>query len=291
MNYIGRFAPSPTGPLHLGSLYTALASYLDAKANKGKWLVRIEDIDPPREIKGASKAQLKSLLAHGLQWDEEVLYQSLQSVRYNNIINALLEKNQAFACQCSRQQLKDFNGFYPGYCHKESFTQTNNKAIRLYSAALNIHFNDDILGLMHADTLPTDLHRDFVIKRRDELFAYQLAVVADDIHQGITHIMRGADILDSTFKQLTLYKALEHTPPSYSHLPVINADNGQKLSKQNLAPAIDDKQNCANLLSCLKLLQQPLPTNSHTLNQGQILQQAIQHWDKTKIPTCLAINP
>ncbi|NRB37553.1 MAG: tRNA glutamyl-Q(34) synthetase GluQRS [Pseudomonadales bacterium] len=288
--YIGRFAPSPTGPLHLGSLYTALASFLDAKANNGQWLVRIEDLDPPREQAGATASILKTLSAHGLHWHGDISYQSQRQALYEKTCQQLLQNQQAFYCNCSRQQLKPFHGFYAGCCHSKHFENICNVALRFKSRNKAISFHDNILGPQHSETIPTSLFNDFIIKRRDGLYAYMLAVVIDDIDQGINHIIRGSDILDSTFKQLELYQTLQHTAPSYTHLPVISAANGQKLSKQNLAPAINNACAYKNLLSCLQLLQQTLPGDHFDENVAQLLNHAIKHWDKSKIPATLSIG-
>ena len=289
-NYIGRFAPSPTGPLHLGSLYTALASYLDAKANQGLWLVRIEDLDPPREQTGASQTILDTLYAHGLHWDGKVLYQSQRHTIYQQNIDTLLQKKHAFACDCSRKQLKHYQGFYSGLCHNKTKRTMMDKAIRLKTNQSQQTFTDHILGPQISPKVPDNLFNDFVIKRRDGLFAYQLAVVIDDIEQGISHIVRGSDILDSTFKQMYLYASL-HTPlPAYYHLPVLNQSNGQKLSKQNLAPAINNLDAINNLLHCLTLLGQITPPVSQQNRVEDIIHWAKDHWDKSKITAKISIS-
>ena len=290
LNYIGRFAPSPTGPLHLGSLYTALASFLEARSQQGQWLLRIEDLDPPREQPGATQAILQSLQAHGLHWDGDVIFQSQQSQRYENLIQQLLSDNKAFYCDCSRQQLKPLQGFYSAACQSKSFADTRNKAIRFKSLNLDMHFDDTIQGRQLSEPIPEGSVNDFVIKRRDGLYAYMLAVVIDDIEQNISHIVRGSDILPSTFKQLELYQCFEHKAPHYTHLPVITGENGQKLSKQNLAPAIKNEDARQNLLNCLKLLRQPLPENASQQSITQLLAHATKHWDIKRIAAKLDIN-
>ena len=287
--YIGRFAPSPTGPLHLGSLYTALASYLEAKSEQGIWLVRIEDLDPPREINGASTAILKCLQAHGLEWDNSVVYQSQRNEAYQTCIQQLLDDKKAFYCQCSRRQLASFGGYYPGFCRHSHLTKTTDTAIRFLNQKPILYFDDQIQGQMQTEKPPENFYNDFVIYRRDRLFAYQLAVVVDDITQGVTAITRGSDILDSTYKQLALYHIFDQKPPTYSHLPVITGNNGEKLSKQNLAPAINSQHAVSNLLSCLRLLQQEMPPR-HIQQPKEILRHAIRAWDKSRIPAQLSLT-
>lgn len=289
-HYIGRFAPSPTGPLHIGSLYTALASFLDAKSKQGHWLLRIEDLDPPREQAGATKAILHTLQAHGLHWNGDIIYQSLQSRRYEKVIQQLLNAGQAFYCNCSRQQLKSFHGFYSAACHHKQFSDLSNKAIRFKSKNTPIHFNDNIQQQQHSECIPKGTTNDFIIKRRDGLYAYMLAVVIDDIEQDINHIVRGSDILPSTFKQLELYQSLGMPTPHYSHLPIITANDGQKLSKQNLAPAIKNEDSTQNLLNCLQLLQQTPPPQTAHGSVAQILDHAVRHWDIKKVSTQMNIN-
>lgn len=288
--YTGRFAPSPTGPLHLGSLYTALASFLEARSQAGQWLIRIEDLDPPREHAGATESILKTLSSHGLNSDTAVRYQSQHHPHYENIVSDLLATQQAFLCDCSRQQLKSYRGYYSGHCHDIHQASCKDKAVRFRSSNQSVSFSDSILGHQQQAAPPEGHFNDFVIKRRDGLYAYMLAVVIDDIEQGITHIVRGSDILDSSFKQIELYRCLEHSPPEYAHLPVISSDNGQKLSKQNLAPAINDDTACQNLLSCLQLLRQPIPTAQQSQNVSQILYFATRHWNKQRIPAMLSIE-
>ena len=289
-SYVGRFAPSPTGPMHMGSLYTALASFLEAKSNNGQWLIRIEDIDPPREQAGATNAILKTLEKHGLRSDKKTCYQSLRLEKYQDTLDQLIKGQYAFYCDCSRQQLKPFHGFYSGHCRPIKHLSLNNKAIRLRSKNKPVSFIDDIQGAQRQDAPIAGYFNDFVIKRRDGLFAYMLAVVIDDIDQNITHIVRGSDILGSTFKQIELYECLKQPCPEYCHLPVIRAANGQKLSKQNLAPAINDENAIENLLSCLKLLRQPIPEKQHLQSISQLLDFAIKHWDKKRIPAMLSIE-
>lgn len=283
--YIGRFAPSPTGPLHLGSLYTAVASYLDARAHQGKWLLRIEDLDPPREQAGATEQIIHSLRMHGLHWDDNIILQSQRHARYEETIQQLLQQQLCYYCSCSRKDLAGYDENYPGFCRSRHLTGKDEPcAIRLRAEPPAPAFTDRHLGRQQPQPLPAGLVNDFVIKRKDGLYAYQLAVVVDDIAQGVNHIVRGSDILESTFKQLYLYRYLQATPPTYLHLPVINNPQGQKLSKQNLAAAIDDNTPCANLLLCLQLLNQPPPPPDGQQTPAAILAWAGKHWDIRRLP-------
>lgn len=260
-SYIGRFAPSPSGPLHFGSLVCALASYVDAKRHNGRWLVRIEDIDPPREQAGASEQILRCLEAHGLHWDGEVRYQSRRSEAYWDTLNWLKKEGLIYSCTCTRKRLAPLHGRYDGLC-KTTFTNADAPAaLRLKVSDLPrpyaqipslIAFSDGIKGEQSEDLTRTS--GDFVIHRKDGFFAYQLAVVVDDIDQDITHIVRGDDLLDTTAKQIYLYRLLNKPPPVYSHIPVILDHNGNKLSKQNHAPAVDQRQATRNLIEAFAAL-------------------------------------
>ncbi len=289
-HYVGRFAPSPTGPLHLGSLYTAVASYLDAKANNGKWLVRIEDIDPPREQPDSITAILSCLQAHALLWDGEVLYQKNRHEAYQTAINELQKQSLCYYCQCSRQHLQAYSDVYPGDCRHKQLKPTLPCAIRLIANPPADEFYDRILGWEKSPAITKGLYYDFIIYRKDQLFAYQLAVVVDDIFQGITHIVRGSDILDSTFKQAYLYRYFQQPSPQYLHLPVILNREGQKLSKQNQALAVNDQTPCENLLQVLELLHQVLPPPSMRQTPVSILDWATQHWDINKISKKMSIS-
>jgi glutamyl-Q tRNA(Asp) synthetase len=277
--YIGRFAPSPSGPLHLGSLLAATASYLDAKANKGQWLVRIEDIDPPREQAGASELILQSLQDHGLFWDGDVLFQSQRSNAYEDALAQLANQNQLFYCTCTRAQLSGQSG-YPGTCREQLAPPEIPAATRLKCHAENYYFEDGIQGPQHWELSNRD---DTILKRKDGLYGYQLAVVVDDAAQGINHVVRGIDLLDSTVKQLYLYKQLGLTPPAFSHIPIIIDENGNKLSKQNHATAIHKAEATKNLLTCLRMLNQPLPPLNYQDTCQDILAFAIDHWDLKRV--------
>ncbi|MCL4130914.1 UNVERIFIED_CONTAM: hypothetical protein GTU68_005695 [Idotea baltica] len=289
-SYIGRFAPSPSGPLHFGSLVSALASYLDAKANSGQWLVRMEDIDPPREIPGAADIILRQLQQHGLQWDGQVLYQSQRSDAYLSVLKQLQQAGLIYPCQCSRQQLKENGGIHNDRCEIQDPSAPS--ALRLSVVdPYQIKFNDIFQGSQHQDIK----HQigDMVLYRKDNLFAYQLAVVIDDTHQKITHVIRGSDLLDSTPRQIYLQQQLKLPTPVYGHIPVAINCEGQKLSKQNLAVAIDNKAAQNNLATAICWLGLPLPNNlistknSTLAHCDKLLVWAIEHWQRDMIPPIL----
>lgn len=283
--YRGRFAPSPTGPLHLGSLIAALASYLDARHNKGTWLVRMEDLDPPREEPGAAGRILAGLEGHGLHWDGDVLYQSQRDAAYAAALTELADRGLLFACDCSRQKLGP-NGACRGNCRNRQGQLATPSAIRIAPPAdCRIRLSD----LIQANVSDGIEVPDFVVRRKDGLFAYQLAVVVDDAWQGITHIVRGSDLLDSTPRQIYLQQALGYPTPLYSHIPVITDRGGQKFSKQNHAPALDDRHAPANLRAALEFLCQARPPAA-LRTTGQILAFATEHWAPGNIPPVMAIT-
>lgn len=280
--YIGRFAPSPSGPLHLGSLYTAVASYLDARSRSGQWLLRIEDLDPPREQVGAAELIIQSLRAHGLHWDGEILWQSQRHLAYQQTLQDLLDKQQAFYCSCSRRQLAKRGGIHLGDCIAPA--NPADAAIRLHAQHNACEFIDRLQG---PQCFQPEQIGDMVLKRRDGLFAYQLAVVVDDIDQGINQVVRGIDLLDSTPTQLWLFELLNAPAPQFLHLPVLVDQRGDKLSKQARAPAITDNVAAENLRRVLGYLgQTPAPADSSCTEQ---LRWACRHWDVSRIPNRPAI--
>lgn len=281
--YVGRFAPSPTGPLHMGSLVTALASYLDARHHQGQWLVRMEDLDPPREIAGASDAILASLEQHGLHWDQSVEFQSQRSHYYEAALEQLTNKGLLFPCLCTRAQLNGANRLHQGVCDTDiDAIEHKPYALRLAVDDKTRVFTDQLYG-EQTQHLLRDVG-DITLKRKDALFAYQLAVVVDDAAQGITHIVRGADLLDSTLRQIYLQECLNLPTPNYCHLPLLTYPCGQKLSKQNQAPAIDDNQAFDNLKQALAYLHQPQPDNSIT-DIDTLLDWASTHWQSDRLQT------
>ena len=231
-SYTGRFAPSPTGLLHFGSLTAALASYLDARAASGRWLVRIENMDPPREQPGASELILKALEVYGLHWDGDVLFQHTRHDAYREARHQLTEQRLAYPCTCTRKELANYLPSYPGFCRERRGVPDKPHAIRMNAQDQDISFSDRI---QMEQTFSMKELGDFVILRKDGLFAYQLAVTVDDAWQGITDIVRGVDLVDSTPRQICLQQALGFPTPQYAHLPVITNGQGEKLSKQTHA--------------------------------------------------------
>ncbi len=283
--YRGRFAPSPTGPLHLGSLIAALASYLDARHNHGTWLVRMEDLDPPREEPGAAARILAGLENHGLLWDEDVTYQGQRGEAYAAALAELANRGLLFSCDCTRQKLGP-DGACRGNCRNRQGHLATPVAIRVDPPGnCRIRFCDRIqVNVCDGIEVP-----DFVVRRKDGLFAYQLAVVVDDAWQGITHVVRGSDLLDSTPRQVFLQQALDYHTPLYSHIPVITDRGGQKFSKQNHAPALDDHDAPANLRAALNFLRQSEPPPALRTSE-QILAFASEHWEPGRIPPVMAIT-
>ena len=289
--YIGRFAPSPSGPLHFGSLVCALASFLDARARCGTWLVRIEDIDPPREPKGAREAILQCLEAHGLHWDGELWLQSGRHEAYRALLAWLEKAELVYRCNCTRRRLQSLAGTYDGYCRNHPPPPGQAAALRLKVADLpatygsvgsHIAFSDDIQGRQEEDLRQTC--GDFVIHRKDGLFAYQLAVVADDIAQQITHVVRGSDLLDTTARQIFLFKLLGQTPPRYSHIPVLVDQQGQKLSKQNHATPVGNASAGDNLWRACRCLGLLPPAALRRAEPSELLAWAGAHWRLDRVP-------
>jgi len=277
MSYIGRFAPSPTGPLHFGSLLTAVASYCDAKANHGKWLVRIEDTDIPRIYPNSETHILSCIDAFQFEPDAEIIFQKDRLAIYEQVLDQLKQQHAIYACQCTRKMLGS-NHIYAGTCRDLNLDFAE-QAIRLKVDDLLICFEDRLQG-RQCSNLKDDLG-DFVLKRRDGIISYQLAVVVDDYLQGITHVVRGADLLDNTARQIWLGSILNYPSLSYMHLPLAMNSQGQKLSKQNLAQALDVSKASELLQQAILALGQP----NVELNQPRImLQQAVQQWDVNLIP-------
>ena len=251
--YVGRFAPSPTGHLHLGALAAAAASYLHARQAGGEWLVRIEDIDPPREVPGSSRSILRTLESLDLQWDREVRYQSQCMPSYLGVARALFAREAAFYCRCSRQQIRDLTGNdrYPGTC-RQRYLSADDAALRFRVPEDAVSFIDGLCGPITRHV--AELDGDFVIVRRDGLPAYHLAVVVDDADQGVSDIVRGADLLDSTPLHICLQRSLGLPTPRYWHIPVITNASGEKLSKGAGAAAIDERQPSESAARVLRLL-------------------------------------
>ena len=297
MPYIGRFAPSPSGPLHFGSLVSALASYLDARHHQGHWLVRMDDIDPPREVPGAADGILRTLEQHGLEWDAEVLWQSSRSEAYHEALTELQQADLVYPCNCTRRDINASGGIYNGHCRHHPPANNGPQALRLKLYQLPKPFSQladtlaftDLLQGAQAQNLAQDVG-DAVVLRKDGLFAYQLAVVIDDIAQGITHVIRGADLLPVTARQIRFFELRGATAPHYGHVPVATGENGLKLSKQNHAPALNKTQIGENLWQALAFLRQNPPKALGRESPATILAWAISHWQASAL-TGIAAQP
>lgn len=293
-SYVGRFAPTPSGPLHYGSLVTASASYLQAKHNDGQWLLRIEDIDPPREVPGSANDILKTLEHFQFEWDQTPLYQSTRHQEYRTHINALLQRDEAYACSCMRKDLLDdiqksaLGKRYPGSCSNKKL-ETNDIALNLRMRVANkvISFKDRTYEKQHHN-LYKEIG-DFIIYRKFDLPSYALAVTVDDAYQGITEVVRGHDLLAFTPVQIYLCQLLNFPVPKFLHVPIIVNKQHQKLSKQSGAKAVSTQQCCKTLLNILKDLGQTISKeleidmlNNNDLNE--IWRWAIKHWQADNIP-------
>lgn len=281
LNYIGRFAPSPTGGLHFGSLVTAGASYLQAKTHGGKWHLRIEDLDPPREEPRAKDKILKTLEAYHLFWDESVVYQSANLDLYQEALNQLDNQNLIFQCACTRNYLKPYQ-IYPGFCQNKNLSP-NNTATRLKVSSRTIKVHD----LVQADKqwhLTQDIG-DFIIKRKDGFFAYQIAVVVDDDNLGVTEVVRGVDLINETPKQIYLQQCLNLRTPTYGHVPLVRHTDGDKLSKQTHAPELrlDQKSIGQSVFKMLVFLGQNPPAELEKAKVSELWEWGIMNWNITKL--------
>ena len=286
--YIGRFAPSPTGPLHLGSLYAALASFLHARACQGQWLLRIDDIDSPREVAGASESIIDTLQSFGLHWDGPIVNQSSHLENYQSIIDQLITQKQVYPCTCSRKSLSALDmHVYPGIC-RHLQDQKPPYSLRLKSTECEISFDDELQGPQKSNF--SQQHGDFIIKRKDGITAYQLAVVIDDHLQNISHVVRGFDLLDSTPKQIALQNILGFNTPHYCHFPIIIDPQGNKLSKQQCAQAVSAETPQKTLFLLLELLQQNPPSQLKTASVQEIISWGIEHWQLSPLKKVRAIN-
>lgn len=274
--YVGRFAPSPTGPLHFGSLVAALASYMEARSAKGKWLLRMEDLDKPREQPGAADAILRTLDALGLHWDGAVEYQSRRIARYRAAMQLL--RSHTYSCGCTRSEMADsalaIDGarVYGGNCRGGLPPGKAVRSVRVRAAG-EIRFTDRVQG-DQSQALERDVG-DFVLCRADGQFAYQLAVVVDDADQGVTDVVRGADLLDSTARQIHLQRLLGHSTPRYFHVPVAVNAGGEKLSKQTGAEPVADAQRGDALRRAFAFLGQAATDD---------LAEGLRNWDASRIP-------
>lgn len=283
--YRGRFAPTPSGPLHFGSLVAAMASYLEARTHDGVWLVRMEDVDPPRVVAGAAEAILKTLAAYGFEVDETCMWQSRRTLAYQAALQHLMDAGYVYACTCSRktlaqQGLRGVDGLvYPGTCRMRA--PTPGAALRFRVPRTRIVFDDAALGRVACNV--AEECGDFVLRRADGVFAYQLAVVVDDAAQGVTHVVRGADLLASTPRQIVLQQALGYTTPAYLHVPVVLDAEGCKLSKQTLATPLLDSEPLPALQRAARFLGMEVKASS----QATFWDAAQRAWRaRARAPVC-----
>lgn len=282
---IGRFAPSPTGDLHFGSLVSAVGSYLEAKCAGGAWLLRVEDIDPPREVAGSSERIINYLHRLGMVQDGPVLYQSSRYEAYQQTINTLLANGLAYRCACSRKDLPE-SGIYPGTCRNGIAPGKEARSVRLQVKEDRCEFTDKIQGLV-SDS-PAGISGDFIIQRADGLYAYQLAVVVDDAFQGVTQVVRGADLLDSTSRQICLQKALGYKTPDYVHLPVAMSADGRKLGKRFQTDPVANNDPARAIELALRFLGQDPPPNS---SLDRLWDWALGNWNSKLVPRQREIYP
>jgi len=278
--YRGRFAPTPSGPLHFGSIITALGSYLDAKSKKGTWLVRIDDIDQSRNKLGADKIILEQLEQLGLIWDEPIVYQSQRIDLYEIAFKKLEKLKCTFSCDCSRKEIKGI--IYPGTCRNKIDTLNSNQSIRIKTNNIPISIFDRLQGY-YSQSIDSEIG-DFIIKRADGYFAYHLVAAVDDGEQNITHIVRGFDLLDSTPRQIFLQKKLKYKTPSYLHLPIAIDNKEKKISKADKRTKLVASNPRRSLVNALKFLGQSPPTGIIDSNTKTILDWAIDNWSIELLP-------
>jgi glutamyl-Q tRNA(Asp) synthetase len=277
-HYIGRFAPSPSGPLHAGSIVAALASWLDARAHNGRWFLRIEDVDAARTVIGAQDSILHTLAALGLEWDGEVVVQSTRTDAYQAALDSLLKQGCAFACACTRKDLEAFGMVYPGTCRHGLPAGQSARAWRLLVPDTQLQIPDRWQGLYTEHT--ASLCGDVVLKRADGFWAYQLAVVVDDAWQGVSDVVRGVDLLDSTGRQVHLQHALGLPTPQYMHVPVVRNPAGEKLSKQTRAPEVDASRPLDALYASAMHLSLTMPAKQEFANKEEFLSEATLQWQR-----------
>ena len=286
--YRGRFAPTPSGPLHFGSIVAALGSCLDARAQGGEWHLRIDDLDPPRTLPGATSDILRCLEALGFEWDGEVELQSRRRDAYHAALHRLRCRNLVYPCCCSRKEVAELAmagaeaPVYPGTCRGGMQAGRPARALRVLTAGARVQFDDRVLGPQTRE-LERDAG-DFVLYRADGIYAFHLAAAVDDAEHGMTDVVRGADLLESSARQIWLLQRLGLPVPRYAHLPVaLNAD-GQKLSKQTRAAPVDAAQPVPVLLRTLRFLGQAPPAELDEADGGQVWRWAIAHWDLARVP-------
>ena len=282
-SYRGRFAPSPTGPVHFGTLIAAVGSYLQARTNNGKWLIRMEDVDTTRKLEGSDKEILDTLEAFGFEWDGEIIYQSEQTEHYENALQQLISRSLVFPCTCTRKQLTSSNNsIYPGTCRSKLLPNEDEHALRLLAKDITIEFSDRVMGKQSQNIAYQC--GDFVIKRRDALFAYQLAVVVDDAMQNITEIVRGSDLLDSTPRQIYIQQLLGYQTPAYCHLPLAVDSNGDKISKSEGGARVDVNNKEKLVCKVLEFLGQNPPLDLADSDIDDIWKWSIDNWNVNNVP-------
>lgn len=286
--YRGRFAPSPTGPLHFGSMVAAIGSYLEARQRGGLWLLRIEDLDPPREVPGAADAIVRTLERFHLEWDGPVVYQSRRTGYYRDALDRLVRQGHIYPCGCTRKEIVEaglsgrYGPIYSGVCRGGLPGGRAPRALRVLTHNNPITFADKLRGRF-SQYINAEIG-DFVVRRADRLFAYQLAVVVDDADQGITEVIRGSDLLDNTPRQIHLQQLLGVGTPDYVHLPVVLNAQGQKLSKQSGAAAIDACHPPHLVVSVLEILNQQPPPELRDAALDEVWAWAMRHWDLQAVP-------
>ncbi len=284
----GRFAPSPTGPLHFGSLVAAVGSYLSARSQAGAWRVRMEDLDPPREMKGAADDILRTLEAYGFEWDGEILYQSRRRDAYEAALDVLRQQGALYACGCTRKEIADSSvhgiegPVYPGTCRTGLAAGRSARALRVHTDNVPIEYADRVQGRQQSP-LESEIG-DFVVKRADGFYAYQLAVVVDDAEQGITEIVRGADLLTSTPRQIHLQRLLGLPTPGYLHVPAVLNAQGEKLSKQSHAEPLARTDPVPVLWQALAFLGQSPPPEWQSATRADFWTAAVARWSEASIP-------
>lgn len=289
-SYRGRFAPSPTGPLHFGSLVAAVGSYLDARHQQGEWLLRVEDIDAPREVAGATDDILRTLELLHMEWDGPVVYQSKRTPLYEEALDELQQRGYLYHCGCTRKEIADSairtqaGAVYPGTCRNGLPPGRSPRSVRLRVNNTAVGMQDRLQSGLHQQ-LQTDTG-DFIVRRADQLIAYQLAVVVDDADQGINHVVRGADLLESTPRQIYLQQLLGLPTPSYLHLPIATDAGNAKLSKQSFATPITTDDGHHAVLDALRFLHQALPDSPQDASLDELWKWAADHWDTGTIPAC-----
>lgn len=280
--YRGRFAPSPTGPLHFGSLVAAVGSYLDARHQQGEWLLRVEDVDISREVPGATDDILHTLEQLGMEWDGPVSYQSKRTRLYEEALAQLQQQGKIFDCGCTRKELAGSTA-YPGTCRDGLPEGREPRSLRVSVSDTVVDLQDRLQPALRQQ-LATEIG-DFIVRRADQLFAYQLAVVVDDGDQAINNVVRGVDLLESTPRQIYLQQLLGLPTPAYLHLPIAIDAGNAKLSKQTFARRIDIDGSNSAIVDALRFLRQPLPDSPQDASRDELWRWAVEHWDINRIPT------